>query len=195
MPCGSGKRGVPPPTVAQHTPGKQRHQGRFHTSPPRGGANIAAQPTPGSRENARETGALGAVLRVQRGLLLSRRERPGRTGAPVAAKDEAELLRRPQPVGMIWAERRTRFRLGQRTEQVPSEEAVLAPRCTGSVARHGKWVLSNIDPATAWIKSGPVDRHNRRSRNTREKHPLHHEIPAYRPDYFAIDVSLQSKII
>jgi hypothetical protein len=131
------------------------------------------------------------VLRVPGGLLLSGRERPGGTGASISAKDEAELLGRAQPVGMIGAEGRARLGLGQRAEQVASEEAVLTPRGACSATGHGKWVLSNIDPATAWIKSGPLDRHNGRSRNTREKHPLHHEIPAYRHIYFAIAVSLR----
>jgi hypothetical protein len=49
----------------------------------------------------------------------------------------------------------------------------------------------NIDPATAWIKASRVDRHNRPSRNTREKHPLEHEKPAYWSIYFDADVSLQ----
>jgi hypothetical protein len=52
----------------------------------------------------------------------------------------------------------------------------------------------NIDPATAWIKASRVDRHNRRSRNTREKHPVQHEMPAYQPVYFDIDVSLRCKL-
>ena len=85
---------------------------------------------------------LGAPLRVQRCLLLRSRERPGRAGTPIGAKDETQLLGRSQPIGMIRTERRAGLRLGQRTEQVMPEEAVLTSRHTGSVTGHGRWFLS-----------------------------------------------------
>jgi hypothetical protein len=79
---------------------------------------------------------------VQRCLLLRGRERPRRTGTPIGAKDEAQLLGRSQPIGMIRTERRAGLRLGQRAEQVVPEEAVLTSRRTGSVPGHGRWFLS-----------------------------------------------------
>src|SRR3954454_14817774 len=63
---------------------------------------------------------------VQRGLLLRAGKRPGGLRAPLLAKREAQLLRRPQPVGAVGTERDARLREVQRTQTVATEVGVLA---------------------------------------------------------------------
>src|SRR6185295_19035632 len=63
---------------------------------------------------------------VQRGLLLRGRERPRRLRAPLLAEVEPQLPRRAQSVGMVGPERRARFVVIERTQEVALEVAVLA---------------------------------------------------------------------
>src|ERR1700755_2903286 len=63
---------------------------------------------------------------VQRGLLLRRRERPRRLRAPLLAEVEPQLPARPERVGRVGPERRTRLVEIECTEEVALEVAVLA---------------------------------------------------------------------
>src|SRR4051812_29105203 len=71
------------------------------------------------------TGRSG-LLGVKGGLLLRVRERPGGLPATLLPEHEAELLRRPQPLRMVGAERRAGLVQRQRAEHVLAKEAVLA---------------------------------------------------------------------
>src|SRR6478735_10530784 len=60
------------------------------------------------------------------GLFLRRREGPHGLPAALLAEDEAQLLGRAQPLGVIRPERRARFFESEGTEAVAGEEALLA---------------------------------------------------------------------
>src|SRR6185437_16776427 len=98
----------------------------------------AAQRTAGRR-------ALG--LDVQRGLLLSGRERPGRARAALLAKDEAQLLRRAQ-LRLVGTERGAGLAQLERTEQVAAKEAFLA----GDLPRRALALRSRSHP----LPPGPI---------------------------------------
>ena len=73
--------------------------------------------------------AVGGVkdgVQVERGLLLSRRERPCGLAAALLAEHEAQLRRRAQPLGVIGPERRARLVELERAQAVAGEEALLA---------------------------------------------------------------------
>src|SRR4051812_21593837 len=59
-------------------------------------------------------------------LLLRGRERIGGPGGALLAEDEAQLLRRPQPLGVVRTEGRARLVEVQGAEQIAMEEARLA---------------------------------------------------------------------
>ena len=63
---------------------------------------------------------------MKRGLLLRVRERPGGLPATLLPEHEAQLLRRPQPLRMVWAEGRAGLLERQRAEHVLAKEAVFA---------------------------------------------------------------------
>jgi hypothetical protein len=77
---------------------------------------------PGTRRPWVGTARLG----VQRNLLVGRGERPRDLHAALLAKDEPELARGPEPVGMVGSEGRAGPGLRDRAEQVLVKEAVFA---------------------------------------------------------------------
>jgi hypothetical protein len=78
------------------------------------------------RPGARRPGAGTPRLGVQRDLLVGRRERPRDLHAALLAKDEPELARGAEPVGMVGSEGGARPGLRERAEQVLVKEAVFA---------------------------------------------------------------------
>ncbi len=88
---------------------------------------------------------------MEGGLLLGGRKRPGRAGAALGAKDEAQLLRRAQAVRVVRAEGRTRLGVNQRTQLIAAEIALVARRIAGTPSRQ----LTFPCPSTAAIKAMP----------------------------------------
>src|SRR6185437_10600142 len=84
---------------------------------------------------------------VQRDLLAGRGERPRHLQAPLLAKHELQLAGRPQTLGVIGAVRRAGTRARYGTEQIPTEEAVLAtdPRRPCVATRHALSSSKKLD--------------------------------------------------
>src|SRR3954451_18176687 len=74
----------------------------------------------------RGPGSAGGDELVALGLLLRARERVGGAGGALLAEDEAQLLRRAQPVRGVGTERRTWLVETQRAQQIALKEARLA---------------------------------------------------------------------
>ena len=106
------------------------------------------------------------VVTVALSLILGARERPCGAHAPLGAKGQAQLLRRPQPVGVVGAEGHAGRGLGERAQAGASEEAVLAGGRSGAATSHGE-ILSTTVPATATIKARAAGHRLGPFRNTR----------------------------
>ena len=111
-------------------------------------------------------------------------KRPGRARAALVAEHEAQLLGRPQAVGVVGAEGRAGRRLGERAEHVATEEAILAMRVFGYCHEPRRNVLSTTIRRPRGSKQARRRATAPASRNTREKRPTAVEMPANRATSF-----------
>ncbi len=158
------------PTISGQYMARTIYERRSAVTVPRGTVSL-----PPGRRSAARSAAFRCPLRVQRDLLVGRRERPGHLLLALLAEHEPHLLRRPEAFRPVRPIGRARRRVADRAQQIPVEETRLTTclRCPCTPTAHSLYqplVCSKLDAAKVGMKAPHPPRATLDSRNTQEVH-------------------------